>query len=93
MQTLLLFEVLQPRINDFLDPTQLGAPSGLHAVESLVNGIEPHVDIRPQVAEARVINKDPHKHGDCGNSNRKGDLNSLIGHRSHQNTPSATPIQ
>ncbi len=66
-------------INHFFNPTKFGAP-GIFGV------IEASIHVRTQVAEARVVNKNPHEYGDRGNSDRKGDWNGLIGHRCHQNT-------
>jgi len=100
MTALPFFEMLQPRVDHFLDTTQFGAPCILrvieplvHAVEPLVNGIKPSFHVRPEVRKARVINKDPHQYGDRGNSNGKCDLNGLIGHRSLQNTTSVAHNQ
>jgi hypothetical protein len=104
MTALPLFEMLQPGVDHFLDTTQFGAPGILrvieplihpliHGVEPFVDGIEPSIHVRPEIGKARVINKDPHQYGDSGNSNRKSDLNSLIGHRSLQNTTSVAHNQ
>ena len=82
MKLLPLFEVLQPGVNHFFDTTQFGAPSILRVIEPLIDGVEPGIDVSAQIAKARIINKDSDKYGDCWNSNRKSDLNSLIGHRS-----------
>jgi hypothetical protein len=76
-----LFEVLQPCINDFFDPMQLGAPHVFSVIESRVH-------VRPQIAQPRVIDKDPHEYSDRWNAHRKSDLNSLIGHRCLQHTSS-----
>ncbi len=88
--SLTLFEMLQPGVNHFFDATQLGAPRILGVIEPFINGIEPRVHMRPQIAKARVINQDSHQHRKCGNANGKGDLKSLIVHRFLQNTPSGT---
>jgi hypothetical protein len=89
-----LFEMLQARVNHFLDPTEFGAPGILSVIEPLIDGIESSIDMSPQIANAgiqiakpRVVDEDSHKYSDRGNANGKGDLNSLIGHRCTQNTP------
>jgi hypothetical protein len=100
MTALPFFEMLQPRVDHFFHPMQFSAPRILRVIKSLIDGIEPSVHVCPQVdhtgievAKPRVINKDPHQYGDRGNSNGKCDLNSLIGHRSLQNTPSVAHNQ
>jgi len=75
-----LFEMLQARVNHFLDPMQFRAPYIFRVVESSLN-------MSPQIAKPRVVDEDPHEYSDRGNANGKGDLNSLIGHRFIQNTP------
>jgi hypothetical protein len=93
MTALPFFEMLQPRVNHFLHPMQFGAPCIFSVIEPLIHGVESSIDMRPQVAKARVINKDPHEYGDRGNSNGKCDLNGLIGHRSLQSTTSVAHNQ
>ncbi len=80
MIALTLFKMLQPRVDHFLDPMEFGAPDVLSVVES-------SIDMSPQIAKPRVVDKDSHEYSDRGNANGKGDLNSLIGHRCLQNTP------
>lgn len=48
--------------------------------------VESSIDMSPQIAQTGVFNKDAHEYGDRGNTNGKGDLNGLIGHRCHQHT-------
>jgi len=82
-----LFEMLQARVDHFLDPMEFGAPRIFRVIEPLIDGVESSIDMSPQIAEPRVVDENSHKHGDRGNTNGKGDLNSLIGHRCLQNTP------
>ncbi len=84
--SLSLFEMLQRRVNRFLNTTKFGSLDILRVIEPLIDSIEPSIDVSSQISKSRVINKDSHQYGDCGNSNRKCDLNGLIGHRSLQNT-------
>ena len=88
-------EVLQPRIDHLFYPMQFRTPCILGVIEPLIDGVESSIHMRTEIdkpgieiAEARVIYKDPHEYGDCGNANGQGDLNGLIGHRYLQNTPS-----
>src|SRR5271155_3780303 len=83
-----LFEMLQPGIENFFDPVQFGAPHVFRVVEPLIDRIEPRIHVRAQIGQSGVVNEYSYKYGDCGNSNGKGDLNGLIGHRYLQNTPS-----
>ena len=75
-----LFEMLEPSVDDVFHPVQLRAPRILGVIESSDY-------MRAQIAQARVINEDPHQYGDSRDTNREGDLNGLIGHRCSQNTP------
>jgi hypothetical protein len=63
----------------FFHAMQFGAPH-------IFGVIEPSIDMRPQIAQPGVVNKDSHEYGDRRNTNGKGDLNGLIGHRCLQNT-------
>jgi len=81
-----LYKMLQPCVDHFFDSMKFGSPGFLGIVESLVDGIEARIDMRAQIAEGRVVNENSHEYGDRRNSNGKGDLNGLIGHRCHQNT-------
>ena len=56
--------------------------------DMLQQGIESRIHVGTQIAKARIIDEDSHEYGDCGNTDGKSDLNSLIGHRCFQNTPS-----
>jgi hypothetical protein len=101
MIALPLFEMLQPRVDQFLNPMQFGTPGILRVIEPLIDGVESSIDMSPQISKAgieigkagieiaqpRVVDEDSHKYCDRGNANRKGDLNCLIGHRYPQNTP------
>lgn len=77
--TLTLFQMLQARVHHFFHAMQFGAPHIFGIVESSIN-------MSPQIAQTGVVNKNPHEYGDRGNTNGKGDLNGLIGHRCLQNT-------
>jgi hypothetical protein len=83
---LTLFEMLQAGVEHFFDPVQFGAPHVFCVVEPFVDRIEPRIHVRAQIRQAGIVNEYPHEYGDCGNTNGKGDLNSLIGHRCLQNT-------
>ncbi len=83
-----LFEMLQPGVNNLFDPMQFGAPHVLSVIEPIIDSIESRVDVGPQIAKARIIYEDSYQYGDCRNASRNSDLNSLIGHRFVQNTPS-----
>ena len=83
---LTLFEMFQPGVEHFFDSVQFGAPHVFRV-------IEPRIHVRAQIGQAGIVNEDPHQYGDCGNTNGKGDLNGLIGHRCLQNTPSEPPTQ
>jgi len=87
MPPLPLFQMLQPRVDHFFDPVQFRAPCVLRVVEPLIHSIESSIDMGPQIAQPRIVDKNPHEYGDRGNTNGKGDLNGLISHRSLQNTP------
>jgi hypothetical protein len=80
------FEMLEPRVDHFLDPVQLSAPGILRVVEPLINSIESSINVSPQIAQPRIVDENPHEYGDRGNTNGNGDLNGLISHRSLQNT-------
>jgi hypothetical protein len=89
-----LFKMLQPRVDHFLDPTELGAPCIFRVVESSIHMTpeiaEPGIQIPNagiEIAEPRVVDKNPHEYSDRGNAYGKGDLNCLIGHRCFHNTP------
>jgi hypothetical protein len=95
--SLSLFKMFQPRINHFFDTTKFGAPGIFCVIEPLVDSVESSIHMRLQIANARiqiaqprVVDKDSHQYSDRGNTNRKGDLNGLIGHRCHQNTLSSS---
>jgi hypothetical protein len=84
--------MLQACVDHFFDPMQFGAPRILSVIEPLIHRVEASINVSPQIAKARikiaqprVVNKNPHEYG--GNSNGKGDLHCLIGHRCYQNTP------
>jgi hypothetical protein len=83
-----LFEMLQPCVNYFFDPMQLGAPHFLSVIEPLVDSIESRVHVGPQIAETRIIDEDSHKYGDRWNADGKSDLNGLVSHRCLQHTSS-----
>jgi hypothetical protein len=81
-------EMVQPDVNNLYDPMQVGAPHVHSVIEIFIESIESRVHVGPQIAKARIINEYSNKYGDGRNANRKSDLNSLIGHRFLQNTPS-----
>jgi hypothetical protein len=51
--------------------------------QMLQHVIESRVHVGTQIAEARVIDKDSHKYGDCRNTGRKSDLNGCHGRSQH----------
>jgi len=76
------------RLLTLFDAVQFGAPHVLRVVEPFINRIESRIHVRAQIGQAGVVNDYPHEYGDRGNTNGKGDLNGLIGHRCLHNTPS-----
>jgi hypothetical protein len=98
-QVLSLFKVFQPRVDHFFHPMQLRAPCVLGIVESLIDSVESGIYVSPQITETgveiaqpRVVDEDPHEDGDCRDTNRKGDLNGLVGHRSLHDTPYSADV-
>jgi hypothetical protein len=86
MTALPLFKMFQTRINYFFDTVKLSAPRFFCVVESLIDGVEAIVYMRPEIAQTRVVDQDSHEYGDCRNSNGQSDLNGLISHRYLQRT-------
>jgi hypothetical protein len=85
-----LFEMLQPSVNHVFNAMQFRASRLFSVIEPLVDRIESRVHVGTQIAQAGVVDEDSHKNGDRGNTNRKCDLDGLIGHRCLQNTPFAS---
>ncbi len=92
LRALASFEMLQARVNYFFNAMQFGAPRVFCVIEPLVDCIEPSIHVRAQIAQAGVVDKNSHKNRDRRNTNRKCDLNGLIGHRCLQNTLSAISL-
>ena len=60
--------MLQPSVKDFLDAVQLGTP---HFPDVVKAGIK----MRPEIAEARIIDQDSYQHSERRHSDSNGRLN------------------
>jgi hypothetical protein len=57
--------MLQPRVDDLLDPIKLGSPEIAHLVETPLDVVEPRIHLSPQLAyagigitQARIVDED-----------------------------------
>ncbi len=70
-----LFQVSEPRVDDFFDAPQIGAPGVAHLVE-------PGVHVAAEVAQASVVDQDADENGQHGRRRGQHDREDLrIVHR------------
>jgi hypothetical protein len=58
--------MLQPGVEDFFDPAELGTPSVAHVVKTTVNVGAQFRNTRVHISQTRIVDQDPDEYNDNG---------------------------